>query len=91
MGDVSFRERYSRMLVPGLVGLALLVATLAWGVFGSTLPLGGPAVAPRFGVQPFSTAFLEAYWLHFELISLLLVAAVVAAVAVIKTSVRDRE
>ena len=37
-----------------------------------------------FGIQGFSEAFLNEYWLYFELSSVLLVAAVVAAVAVVK-------
>jgi NADH-quinone oxidoreductase subunit J len=37
-----------------------------------------------FGLREFSIAFLNEYWLHFELTSVLLVAAVVAALAVIK-------
>jgi NADH-quinone oxidoreductase subunit J len=88
--DPSFVQRYSRMLVPGLAGLGLLVAALGYGIYGGVSALAGPAGEPRFGVQPFSIAFLEEYWLHFELISLLLVAAVVAAVAVIKITVRGR-
>jgi NADH:ubiquinone oxidoreductase subunit 6 (subunit J) len=38
----------------------------------------------------FSAAFLDEYWLHFELISVLLVAAVVAALAVIHVGRRSR-
>jgi NADH-quinone oxidoreductase subunit J len=44
--------------------------------------------AAEFGVQPFSVEFLERYWLHFELTSVLLLAAVVAAIAVIKAGRR---
>ncbi len=40
--------------------------------------------ARDFGVQAFSEAFLNEYWLYFELVSVLLVAAVVAAIAVVK-------
>ena len=43
-----------------------------------------------FGISTFSIAFLTEYWLHFELTSVLLVAAVVAALAVIKVSRRSR-
>jgi NADH-quinone oxidoreductase subunit J len=88
--DPSFLERYGRLLVPGaLVGVllaALLAFTLAQG-----LPVGRAAAraaadggAADFGVQPFSREFLREYWLHFELTSVLLLAAVVAAIAVIK-------
>jgi len=75
--------RYGRFVVPGGVGLVALAF-----VFG--LALGGdqaPAAAPAdFGVQAFSEAFLNEYWLYFELVSVLLVAAVVAAIAVVKTA-----
>ena len=37
---------------------------------------------------PFSVEFLEHYWLHFELTSVLLLAAVVAAIAVVKAGRR---
>jgi NADH-quinone oxidoreductase subunit J len=43
-----------------------------------------------FGVQAFSIAFLNEYWLHFELVSVLLLAAVVAAIAVVKVGSRHR-
>jgi NADH-quinone oxidoreductase subunit J len=41
-----------------------------------------------FGIGKFSVAFLNEYWLQFELTSVLLVAAVVAALAVIRVSRR---
>ena len=43
-----------------------------------------------FGIQRFSIEFLNEYWLHFELVSVLLVAAVVAALAVLEVGRRDR-
>ena len=45
-------------------------------------------VGASFAVQPFSAEFIERYWLHFELTSVLLLAAVVAAIAVIKAGRR---
>ena len=54
----------------------------------SSVPPGTVAIASAqsgaFGVQAFSAAFLTEYWLYFELVSVLLVAAVVAAVAVVR-------
>jgi NADH-quinone oxidoreductase subunit J len=41
-----------------------------------------------FSLTQFSTAFLSEYWLAFELTSVFLVAAIVAALAVIKVSRR---
>ena len=81
--DPSFTERYSRLLWPGLAGCALLVALLVYAAWPSALP-AATAGGAAFGVQPFSAAFLDQYWFYFELTSVLLVVAVLAAVAVIK-------
>ena len=86
--DPSFTHRFSVLLVPAIVLGALflgaLVYALAHGVFA-------PATATvAFGLQQFSSAFLNDYWLQFELTSVLLVAAVVAALAVIKGSKASR-
>ena len=83
--DPSFLQRYGRLILPGVLVSAALAALLAAAV-GS----GGHAVAAtgsgagEFSVQRFSVAFLREYWLHFELTSVLLLAAVVAAITVIK-------
>ena len=80
--------RYSRWLVPGVIAFAMLVGVLGIGVFRSsagTLPALGATV---FSLTQFSTAFLSQYWLAFELTSVFLVAAIVAALAVIKVSRR---
>jgi NADH-quinone oxidoreductase subunit J len=84
--DPALKSRFSRMLVPGMVGGAIFIAALAHAVNA----LVGPAAVSgaRFGLQEFSVAFLNEYWLHFELTSVLLLAAVVAALAVIKGSAR---
>ena len=87
--DPSFDKRFSAWLWPGVGVAALLVAALAAGAWG----LGGRVASPAggaFGVQPFSAAFLTDYWLHFELVSVLLVAAAVAAIAVIAIERRSR-
>lgn len=76
--------RYSRWLVPGAVGLALLFGALAIGVWNGLPGATRSATEPGFGLAQFAVAFLNEYWLHFELTSVLLVAAVVAALAVIK-------
>ena len=80
--DPSFTRRFSTLLVPGLAGGALLLAVLAYALWHALLAPAGTAIS--FGLQEFSVAFLNEYWLHFELTSVLLVAAVVAAMAVIK-------
>jgi NADH-quinone oxidoreductase subunit J len=84
-------SRYSKLLLPGLAGFVLLVGALGISIWRS-LPAGADAAVPAgdaaFGITAFSIEFLNDYWLHFELTSVLLVAAVVAALAVIKVSRR---
>ena len=79
--DPSFVRRYSRMLLPGIVLGALLAGALGIQPDASA--------APSYLVQPFSVEFLREYWLHFELTSVLLVAAVVAAIAIIRSGRRS--
>jgi NADH-quinone oxidoreductase subunit J len=82
--DPSYRRRFSALLVPGVVGAVLFVAALAYAAWQELPSLSRPAGGATFTLQQFSAAFLSEYWLHFELTSVLLVAAVVAAMAVIK-------
>ena len=78
--DRSFSAAFSRLLVPGVAGAALLLAIVAHGAVARRCRRPSAAAADaRFSVQEFSRAFLNEYWLHFELVSVLLVAAVVAA------------
>jgi NADH-quinone oxidoreductase subunit J len=80
--DASFTRRFSTLLLPGAIGGALLLAVLAYAFWrGLHAPV---STTGAFGLQQFSIAFLNEYWLHFELTSVLLVAAVVAALAVVK-------
>jgi NADH-quinone oxidoreductase subunit J len=93
--DPSFLERYSRAVVPSVAAAAALAAVL-----GAAVSRGQVMTAERlaqmhdgltgasFGVQPFSVEFIESYWLHFELTSVLLLAAVVAAIAVFRAGRR---
>jgi NADH-quinone oxidoreductase subunit J len=80
--------RYSALLLPGIVATVVFTGGLGYGVWRGYPALAKAATAPSFGLQEFSVAFLNEYWLHFELTSVLLVAAVVAAIAVIKVSRR---
>ena len=82
--DTSFVARYSHLLLPGLLVAALLAAALGAVIvrrMGVALRWAGGG---DFHLQPFSVIFLRDYWLQFELTSVLLVIAVVAAIAVIK-------
>jgi NADH-quinone oxidoreductase subunit J len=74
--------------VPGILGAVLLVAALGYGFWHAVYAPANATVS--FGLQQFSVAFLNEYWLQFELTSVLLLAAVVAALAVIKGSRRNR-
>jgi NADH-quinone oxidoreductase subunit J len=85
--DASLAARYSWLFVPGAVGFAVLMVLLGRNIWEG---LRGSAAGPALGVEPFSEAFLNDYWLHFELVSVLLVAAVVAALAVIEVGRRKR-
>lgn len=87
--DPSLRGRYSRMLVPGVAAAVALLAVLTFAVLRGDLAAARSSVS--FTLQQFSVAFLTEYWLYFELTSVLLVAAVVAALAVIKESGVDHE
>jgi NADH-quinone oxidoreductase subunit J len=86
--EAAAAPKYSKLYWPGLIGFALLAEALAVG-YWNDLP-GAPrgAAGEPFGISQFSAAFLSEYWLHFELTSVLLLAAVVAALAVIRENRR---
>jgi NADH-quinone oxidoreductase subunit J len=90
--DPSFLQRYGGALLSGVAVAALLAAALAAAVSrgSASVALNADATGgAAFLVQPFSAGFLRDYWLHFELTSVLLLAAVVAAIAVIKGGRRN--
>ncbi len=80
--DESFRHRFSPLLIPGIIVSVVLLAVLVYGAEGGHFAPASATVS--FNLQQFSAAFLNEYWLYFELTSVLLVAAVVAAIAVIQ-------
>jgi NADH-quinone oxidoreductase subunit J len=82
--DPSFTNRFSRLLLPGIGAAALLLWLLAYALWHGVYAPASTSVS--FNLQQFSVAFLSDYWLHFELTSVLLLAAVVAAIAVIKAA-----
>jgi NADH-quinone oxidoreductase subunit J len=85
--DPSFLERYSGALLPS-VALAAAIAVALGAALGRGTVADGADFPASFNVQPFSVEFLERYWLHFELTSVLLLAAVVAAIAIVKAGRR---
>ena len=81
--------QYSRLLWPGLAGFVLLLGAVGISVWRSPRPVAAAGDGTAlFGISQFSASFLNDYWLHFELTSVLLLAAVVAALAVIRVSRR---
>ena len=88
--DPAQSRRFSALAIPGAAAFVVLLGGLVWGVVRD-LPEVAAAARPgaAFGLTEFAVAFLNEYWLHFELTSVLLLAAVVAAVAVIKASRGD--
>ena len=86
--DRSYLQRFSRLLVPGILALIALLAVLAHGLWRALPAPSSAASGTLFGLKNFSIAFLGDYWLHFELVSVLLVAAVVAALAVLQVGRR---
>jgi NADH-quinone oxidoreductase subunit J len=84
--DSAFTRRFSWLLVPGIAGFVALTVVICYALWHGQSATGTAIAA--FGVQPFSEVFLNEYWLYFELVSVLLVAAVVAAIAVVKIGTR---
>jgi NADH-quinone oxidoreductase subunit J len=76
--------RFSKMALAGVLALPLLLIALRV-LLNGPLPAGKGA-ASAFGMAPFAVDFLKNYWLHFELTSVLLLAGLVAALAVIKVT-----
>ena len=76
--------RYSRLLLPGAAGLVVLLFVLAASVWRPLPSPKGEIGETGYGIAAFSIDFLGTYWLLFELTSVLLVAAVVAALAAIR-------
>ena len=86
--DRSFTRRFSWLLVPGAAAVLMFLAILAHGLWQGLPETNGAPAGSLFAIQPFSIEFLNEYWLQFELVSVLLVAAVVAALAVLEVGRR---
>jgi NADH-quinone oxidoreductase subunit J len=85
-------RRYSRFALPGTVAGVALAAALAAGLLRGSTPRGAlPGEGGQaFNLVEFSTAFLSEYWLVFELTTVFLVGAIVAALAVVNVSRRKQ-
>jgi len=87
--DETATAKYSKLLWPGIIGFALLAEALAVGYWNDLPHAPRGAAGEGFDLARFSVTFLSEYWLHFELTSVLLLAAVVCAIAVIKENRKD--
>jgi NADH-quinone oxidoreductase subunit J len=82
--DTAYRKRFSGTLIPGIVVAVLAGGTLL-RLLGPDSPPWQAGQAPAsFGFGTFSVEFMERYWLHFELATVLLLVGIVAAWAVIR-------
>ena len=89
--DEAATARHSKYLWVGIGAFALLAEALAVGYWNDLPPAPRGAAGEPFDISRFSTTFLTEYWLHFELTSVLLLAAVVAALAVIQENRRHEK
>jgi NADH-quinone oxidoreductase subunit J len=83
--DPSYVHLFSRWLIPAVAVVAAAVVALGL-LLGTTTPETAPAATaatPLFTFSAFSVAFMTHYWFHFELATVLLVIAIVAAWTVI--------
>ncbi|MEO8924785.1 MAG: NADH-quinone oxidoreductase subunit J [Caldimonas sp.] len=86
----SAGSRYSRLLVPGAAGFAILLGVIVISIWRPLPPPTGEIGQTAYGIAAFSASFLDRYWLLFELTSVLLVAAVVGALAVLRVGRDNR-
>ena len=82
--DTAYAHRFSGTLIPGVL-VAAVIALGLWRLLGPAAPdMPQGAAAIDFGFTAFATAFMQQYWLHFELATVLLLVGVVAAWTVIR-------
>ena len=81
--DPAIQTRFSKLLVPAAIGFVILVSLLV-GATWTGAPAAPPVAREAFGLQQFAVAFLREYWLQFVVATVLMEAAIVAAVAVVK-------
>jgi NADH-quinone oxidoreductase subunit J len=81
--DPAIQTRFSKLLVPATIGFVILVSLLV-GATWKGAPEAPTVAREAFGLQQFAVAFLREYWLQFVVATVLMEAAIVAAVAVVK-------
>ena len=77
-------------VVPGGVGAIAFLVILAYSLWQALPGAKEAGAATPFAIQQFSVEFLNEYWVQFEFVSVLLVAAVVSALAVLEVGRRHR-
>jgi NADH-quinone oxidoreductase subunit J len=87
--DASYRRRYSAATVPAIVVVALVSATLLGLVLragaGTPPPVDAP---PSYAFGDFAVGFMQHYWFHFELATVLLLVGLIAAWTAVRESRR---
>ena len=84
--ESAVRRRFSGLLVPGVLACGLFIFVLAGLVWEPAGEVKRAAGGAGFTLAQFSAEFLTEYWLEFELTSVLLLAAIVAAICVVQVS-----
>jgi NADH-quinone oxidoreductase subunit J len=83
--DTAYRKRFSFTLVPGvIVAVVVALSLLRLLVPATPMMAADEPGAASFGFVAFSTAFMQHYWFHFELATVLLLVGIVAAWTVIR-------
>ncbi len=80
--DPAIRQPFSKFLVPAAVAVAALLYVLVAATWEAA-PTPAAGGAAGFSLQEFAGAFLREYWLQFVVATVLMEAAIVAAVAVV--------
>lgn len=82
--DQSVKAPFSKLAIPGIV--AAILCALALGIFASGAQLSSEAgvVDSLFGFSHFSKVFMQKYWFHFELATVLLLVGIVVAWTALK-------
>jgi NADH-quinone oxidoreductase subunit J len=81
--DSSYVHLFSRWSLPALVVIASVILALASLLIAPAPQTVAAAASGPFGFLAFSVAFMTRYWFHFEVATVLLLIAIVAAWTVI--------
>jgi NADH-quinone oxidoreductase subunit J len=82
--DVAYRKRFSGTLVPGVLIATVVAIALLRLLRSVTVDAAVNEQSAPFGFTAFSTAFMQQYWFHFEVATVLLLVGIIAAWTVIR-------